>query len=101
MASTIEIPASIRKADIGPVHAMIGSVCRDECVIGGVEHGADTLQFLGFAGGLDIVTGLYRGVYCFKPVTFEDTKGSGHISIGALPRRDGIDVAENTESEVD
>lgn len=59
-----EVLAVIAKADIAPVHALIGKVNASDITIEATRHPAGRVVFKGFAGAR-CDDGMYHGVYRF------------------------------------
>lgn len=63
----MKIEATIRKADIAPLHALVGLANAEPIVLAGAPCGVGHVVFDGFAGRL-FQDGLYHGVLSFTPV---------------------------------
>lgn len=90
----MDVPASIRKADIAACGSMKGGVNVASFLIDDVRYPARRLRYLGFAGGLDLRSGRYVGVQRFDmlaegdpqdpSVDFNAIPGMGDKSVGAV-----------------
>ena len=63
-----EVVASIRKVDGATCGGMKGSVNVGKVKVGGRNFDAGKIRYLGFAGGLDAVSGQYVGHHRFTEV---------------------------------
>lgn len=66
--SEIKLKAVISKAQITPFHKLNGKANDEPVEIGGKSFGVGALRYDGFAGAIDIETGLYPGVVTFTPI---------------------------------
>lgn len=66
--TTLEIPVSIRKADI-PAYAALHGTTNSRTAF---DKPAKSLRFVSFFGSLDVESGKYTGVYRFDIGSFSD-----------------------------
>lgn len=81
----IEIKGEMDKADITPVHALIGRLNADEFADGGVKHLPRTMIFAGFAGAYDVAKKKYVGVYRFEPLGSVKDIDLATMTVAQLP----------------
>lgn len=100
----LALPAIVEKQMLGGIVRLRGGINSDPVTIGATAYAKDTLVFLGFAGRINVKTGLYEGAYMFRVVQPKDADNNA-LRVADLPRAathssKAKGAPKKTESEV-